>query len=181
VDLWNGGVNLLRDAGTFSYNCPEPWQHYFGSVEAHNTIQFDDQDQMPKLSRFLYGHWPKVLVEKDENLSSISAQFNDWRGCFHRRRVSATRTGFVVNDSISGFSKTAVLRWRLAPEMNWRVNGNSCSADSVQLTFKCAADHALNLVQGWESRFYQVREPIPVLEVSLTTDCREISSHIHLS
>ena len=26
-------------------------------LQAHNTIQFDDRDQMPRLSRFLFGSW----------------------------------------------------------------------------------------------------------------------------
>jgi hypothetical protein len=179
VDIWQEGMNLLRDAGTYSYNCPEPRQHYFSSVEAHNTIQFDGQDQMPKLSRFLYGHWPRVLIKKDDGLSFISAEFNDWWGCFHRRRVSVTHTGFVVNDSISDFSKSAVLRWRLAPDLNWQVDSSACISELVRLDIKCAANHTMKLTTGWESRFYQTRHQIPVLEVIVYSDCREISTHIN--
>ena len=66
VDLFHQGINVLRDAGSYSYNCESPWQEYFPSVAAHNTIQFDDHDQMPRLSRFLLGKWPKSRVLVDE-------------------------------------------------------------------------------------------------------------------
>jgi len=52
-DLWYKGVNLLRDAGTFQYYCEPPWEHYFKSTAAHNTVEVDGKDQMEKGS-FLF-------------------------------------------------------------------------------------------------------------------------------
>lgn len=83
VDLFHRGINVLRDAGSFSYNCDQPWQSYFSSVAAHNTVQFDDHDQMPRLSRFLLGKWPESKVIVDETDGQVSAGFKDWKGCRH--------------------------------------------------------------------------------------------------
>ena len=46
VDFWVGNRNLLRDAGTYSYNTDQKFLNYFSSPEAHNTIQFDRLNQM---------------------------------------------------------------------------------------------------------------------------------------
>ena len=59
-DLWLGDRNLLRDAGTFSYNDPEAREDFFAGTAAHNTVQFDDRDQMPRLGRFLFADWLKA-------------------------------------------------------------------------------------------------------------------------
>ena len=47
---------MLRDAGTYSYNCEAPLQEYFPSVAAHNSIQFYNHDQMPRLTLSCWGN-----------------------------------------------------------------------------------------------------------------------------
>jgi len=47
LDLWHDGTNILRDAGTFSYNSEDA--NWFSETAAHNTITFDKRDQMPRL------------------------------------------------------------------------------------------------------------------------------------
>jgi len=61
VDLWWKGRNVLKDGGTFSYNSTAEDLNYFGGVASHNTVQFGQRDQMPRLGRFLFGAWPKTL------------------------------------------------------------------------------------------------------------------------
>ena len=69
VDLWVNGKNLLKDGGTFSYN--STMTDWFMSTAAHNTIEFDKRNQMPHISRFLFGDWLKSSqiksVKKDNN------------------------------------------------------------------------------------------------------------------
>ena len=60
------GINVVRDAGTCSYNTVEPWQSYFPGTRAHSAVEFGDRDQMPRISRFLFRSWLKT-----SNFSSI--------------------------------------------------------------------------------------------------------------
>ena len=60
IDLWFRGTNLLGDAGSYSYYSKPDLSEYFSGTIAHNTVQFDDRDQMPRLSRFLFGGWLKT-------------------------------------------------------------------------------------------------------------------------
>lgn len=41
ADLWYKGINVLRDGGTYLYNCDESWRRFFNGTAAHNTVQVD--------------------------------------------------------------------------------------------------------------------------------------------
>lgn len=181
VDIWHGGVNLLRDAGTYSYNCPSPWQEYFESTAAHNTIKFDNHEQMPRLSHFLYGRWPKLMVKADLSKRVIEAGFTDWKLCRHSRRVTVTPTGYEITDAIAGCFNRAVMRWRLAPEMDWNLKGKTCTVDAIRIQVD-AGDGlvAMRLAEGWESLYYQEKHQIPVFETEVDFSCRRIVTRIDL-
>jgi hypothetical protein len=93
VDLWVDVVMpVLRDAGTYSYNTEAQWIQYFGGTAGHNTVQFDDRDQMPRLSRFLIGEW--LRTEQLEPIHSASCRLYRQApdtvivlGARHHRRV----------------------------------------------------------------------------------------------
>ena len=184
VDLWHNGINILRDAGTYSYNCELPWQDYFKSVAAHNTVQFDDHDQMPKISRFLYGKWPRLNVKFD-NKSPVpfaEAEFTDWRGCRHRRRVEMAVDKIRVTDTIYGYNRTAMLRWRLAPEVNWHLSGTTCSGGLCHLNvWANAGILSLEVADGWESLYYYHKSLIPILEFTVTPPCSEIVTKVAIN
>jgi hypothetical protein len=170
VDLWKDGLNLLRDGGSFSYSDLE-WHQYFSGVESHNTIQFDGRDQMPRLSRFLYGKWLKteryeeVKVSDDE--VSTSAGYIDWQGARHFRKLVQKENLLEVTDEIEGFSKNAVLRWRLF-ESSWRLLGGILSDGKYTLTVDANVPVVrIELVEGWESLYYLNKKTIPVLEVEV--------------
>lgn len=182
VDFWLGEVNLLRDAGSYSYNCEEPWQSYFPGVAAHNTVQFDGRDAMPRLSRFLFGAWPKAHNVKRlavaEEKQTVSAGYCDWKGASHHRAIVLTENGFSVTDEVGGFKKSAVLRWRLAPG-EWCWDGEWLVGSGVRL--RVTGTQSLKrreLVEGWESRYYSRKTALPVLEIEveeagrLTTELR---------
>lgn len=163
VDLWLAGANVLRDGGSYSYNTDACWIDYFGGVRSHNTVEFDDAPQMPRLSRFLLGDWLEAQV-RDLTAGGFVAGYRHRAGWTHRREVQLGE-GMRVIDTISGGFATARLRWRLAPGA-WRVAGDGVTNGHHRLTI--AADMplaSLALNRGWESRHYLSRTEIPVLEV----------------
>lgn len=183
-DLWWRGENLLRDAGSYSYNCEEPWQSYFGSSLAHNTIRVDDRDPMPKVSRFLYSHWPRGRMERRGEI--VTAAYRDYAGFEHERMVGPVETGFRIDDRLEGTFQEAVLRWRLAPERMWTLTEDGCHSDSLAITVTAtvsedrAAPVAFRLVEGWESLYYLEKTTLPVLEVRLPPGCQSVRSELLL-
>jgi hypothetical protein len=171
VDLWLNGDNLLRDGGTYSYNAGEDITRYFGGTASHNTIQFDDRDQMPRLSRFLFGEWLQardvIPVHTEADRIQASAAYRDYQGTYHHRTISLGTTSLSVSDKVSGFKHKAILRWRLQPG-EWVINGTSVTNGKHQLTLTSSVPIArIELTQGWESRYYLQKTTLPVLEVEL--------------
>ena len=178
LDLWLGADNLLRDAGTYSYNTEPQWLNYFGGTASHNTVQFDGRDQMPRLSRFLLGDWLKTErlqpLQEDDQSTYFAAGYRDGQGARHHRSVSLQDDSLQVVDEVLGFARQAVLRWRLMPG-DWHFES---SPDGPRLTLNGGRQFSLNVsanvpitryewVEGWESRHYLEKTPLPVLEVEI--------------
>lgn len=171
LDLWLGARNLLRDAGTYSYNTDAQWLSYFPGTASHNTVQFDDHDQMPRLSRFLFGDWLRTSyiepLSEADGVTRFSVAYQDRRRVQHQRTVHLSDTAVKVIDKIEGFANKAVLRWRLEPG-HWRVEGTSICNGAHLLTLESSVPVVrFELVKGWESRYYLDKEQIPVLEVEV--------------
>ena len=171
LDLWRDGVNLLRDGGTFSYNAGQDYIDYYGGTKSHNTIQFDGHEQMPRLSRFLLGAWLKAKnVKFDEFQQTGQAGYRNYVGNEHHRQLILTETSLTIKDNVKGIKQKAVLRWRLAPD-NWKIYGNKVTngKHNILLHSDVKID-SLEIVEGNESRYYYHESPIPVLEVTFSSD-----------
>lgn len=169
VDFWLGGKNLLRDAGSFSYASAES-AGYFSGTASHNTVQFDQRDQMPRLSRFLFGAWLKARdvepVKQTADGVTCAAGYRDWQGASHHRALTLGRKSLRVVDRVGGFRRGAVLRWRLCPGA--QLSGNVVQSEAGNLTVTADVPiRRIELTSGRESRYYLQTEPIPVLEVEL--------------
>lgn len=171
LDLWFKGGDIIRDGGTYSYNTDEPWQTYFPGTRAHSTVEFDDRDQMPRLSRFLFGRWIKTRslspIHIDAGKLMWSAGYKDYRGAEHNRKISLSRGRVLITDTVRGFKKRAVTRWRLEPG-DWQLDGHRCS--SAKCTFAVSANvpvKRFEIIEGYESRYYLSKTPLPVLEVEV--------------
>lgn len=172
LDIWADGVNLIADAGTYSYNAEPPWQTYFSATAAHSTCEFDDRDQMPRLGRFLFGDWlrPQSVcapVDAGDEGWMCAASYCDAQGASHRREVRLRQGTWTVIDEVSGYRRKAVLRWRLAPG-NWRVHEQGVVAELGACRISSDVPlRRIELAQGSESRYYLERAPLPVLEIEV--------------
>lgn len=171
VDLWLGSDNLLRDGGSYSYNAEQQLTEYFAGTASHNTVQFDGRDQMARWGRFLFADWLTTtwlapLVQRD-GAWHAGAGYGRAPGLLHQRELSLHADRLQVRDRIGGFGANAVLRWRLAPG-HWRLAGNSVSNGRDVLTVSGSMPlRRVTLVDGWESRHYLEKTPLPVLEIEV--------------
>ena len=184
-DLWVDGVNLMRDSGSFSYN-PEPGTAPdLRATAAHNTIEFDGRDQMPRLGRFLFGSWLQPsevgeLIDNDDGLSWTGA-YEDAEGCRHRRTVTSDGPVWRIRDEIDGQKDKAVLRWRLAPG-DWTLDGKTLRGTPATLSIESDRPPSqVRLVDGKESRYYLDLETIPVLTVELDPETQWVETTITLT
>ncbi|MDA0849346.1 MAG: heparinase II/III-family protein, partial [Verrucomicrobia bacterium] len=190
VDFSVNGLNLLRDGGTYSYNTDAKWINYFSGTESHNTIQFDGNDQMPKVSRFLFGDWLKISriqpLKESNGFISYGAGYEADPALSHFRSISIGDQKLLVLDRINGFKEKAVLRWRL-PFGKWDIEkcSNKLILRNDQLTnFAISVsteDQAIfyrtEIVVGWESLHYMEKTNVSVLEVEVLEAC-ELSTEV---
>ena len=175
IDLWINGTNFLCDAGSYSYNSIPDLSGYFNGTVSHNTVQFDDRDQMPKLGRFLFGSWLKTkqvspIVVSDSHLSS-SASYRDFRGAEHFRSVNLHESSLSILDKVKGFKKKAVIRWRLT-NSEWSLENtkNAVQVSNGLNKLIITSDVPIlraDIVVGWKSLFYMQKQSVPVLEVEI--------------
>lgn len=180
LDLWYRGENVIRDAGSYMYNCEQPWRHYFRSTAAHNTLQLDDRDQMTKGPRFLWFEWPKAHLRHFE--TSPEGRVGYFEGehfgykhlpgrPVHRRSVCRIDDTYIVIDDLLGSDAHDVaIRWRLFPAQ-WQRDGNSFQAkvagDEIRLAVTAPEGLHVELLsgrerptpEGWESLYYGLRTP----------------------
>lgn len=172
LDLWDGPLNLLRDGGTGAYNPINPdWVPHFQGAAAHNTMQFDGEDQMPRLGPFLFHHWPETGALPE------GAWWRDHRGRSHARQLRAHPAGLLVEDGIAGPFREAVLRWRLAPG-EWRLSAEGVVGPAARLSLRADGPFRLRLLEGVESLAYGATSPLPVLEACMGPAVSRITTKI---
>ncbi|PIQ42561.1 MAG: hypothetical protein COV52_00470 [Gammaproteobacteria bacterium CG11_big_fil_rev_8_21_14_0_20_46_22] len=173
LDIWVNGENSFLDSGTYNYNLPSGAPD-FTSVRAHNTVQFDDHEPMPRLSRFLLGAWQKTAIKTA--LSQIggetvwSGEIKDMYSCVHRREVRVCSRGYQVVDVVSGFQAKAVLRWHfrtLSPGVRLRILVND-----NPVGFQVKASEV--------SRYYWKKMPVKLISIAVTESPAKIVTIIEI-
>jgi hypothetical protein len=167
LDLWYKGRNLLRDAGTFSYN--SEGSDWFESTAAHNTVEFDARNQMPRIGRFMFADWLKS-TNVDFKLHSLNeataaAAYTDQFGMKHHRQIKLNTNGLTCIDTVSGQFHLACLRWRLEPG-EWSLDGHVLRGRDINIEIQ-NDEAVLKLCTTKESRYYQKYENIPMLSITL--------------
>lgn len=170
VDLWHNGENLLRDAGTYSYNSDAT--ECLSGTSAHNTVEFDGRDQMPRLGKFLFGNWINAdrvkSVHIDQGEVVAGAGYVDNHGASHHREVRLSGNRMKCIDTISGTFRTAILRWRLPPG-TCKSSGFDILGNGIQLSIHVNGNPTIPIIgTTFESRYYQQRSELP--EVTVTVD-----------
>jgi hypothetical protein len=181
IDLWANGKCLLGGPGSYSYAMADPDQ--FSGTAAHNTIQFDDRNQMPRLGRFLYGDWLKTLhrseISAGANGVNFEASYRDHWEASHNRLVQLSQDSLVVEDHVKGFRQHAILRWRVPPN-GWAVHGSEVRSDAMRVMITSSSAISISLKPGWVARLYGKKEEILIIEARVTEPGR-ISSLIEWS
>lgn len=137
LDLWQRGLNLARDAGSYLYNASPPWDNALTHAAIHNTLTVNGLDQMQRAGRFLYLEWAQARVIETQALEhgfqKVVAEQDGYRrrlGVIHRRLVTARQDGsWLVEDWLLPAGKprgplAIHLHW-LLPDWPWEIEGTS--------------------------------------------------------
>ncbi len=166
LDLWVGGINILRDGGSYSYNTSHIKTRYYTGVASHNSIQFDNRDQMPILGKFLFGSWLKEVKFKfsyTKDGFKVSSAYKDYLNAYHKREIVFNKNKLIVKDQYSGAKDIAQLKWRLCPG-KFQYNNSGVKVDEITIDIKkrnISGD--FNISNEFESRCYFNESALPAI------------------
>jgi len=167
-DLWYKGVNVLCDAGSYSYN---PSGEFAGlnlkSVRCHNTVAFDGGEQMPELSRFLMGNWLKpdeVGEIKEEATDSVSweGSYTDSHSNKQVRKISVHDHIWSVEDTLSGDFRKAEIGFNINDPM-CSLNGNVLNTSFGRITIPEGCESYIE--ETYISEYYNEVRPVQRLKI----------------
>jgi hypothetical protein len=168
-DLWVKGMNVLRDSGSYSYDISASVRSSFISTTAHNTVSFDSHDQMPVISRFLYGQW--IQAKTIQSMTNIQTEklswcgdYTDYKKCYHKRQIQFDKIKWRIIDKLARFNQKAVIRWRLMND-HWVLEKHCLAGNFIKLKISTNVKNNVTLSSGFESHYYMDKQEIPVLEI----------------
>jgi asparagine synthase (glutamine-hydrolysing) len=183
LDLWWKGQNIALDAGTYSYNAPEPWNNSLARSAYHNTVTVDDLDQMNRVGKFLWIPWLESLVRQDcrsagGHLAYLEGEHNGYQRLktpvTHRRAILRLGDkGWIVLDALDSVGEHRYrLHWLFedAP-YEWDAEGGRLTLytppapyyvqtgtlDGKGVNSLVRADE--HSPRGWQSPYYDYRAP----------------------
>lgn len=148
---------LLIDAGTYTYVGDSHARDLFRGTAAHNTLRINGLDQANPRGPFGWTEQPAVQVLQWR--SGTESDFVDaeccYRGFTHRRRVLLVKSAGVVlvTDDVSGPPGDCEI------EQFWHP-GVALANGQLDL------EEPQEVVEGWRSRAFGVKEPSPGIRVS---------------
>lgn len=165
IDVYWQGRPVLSDPGSYSYNDPQ-WSDYFSSTAAHNTACFDQRDQMPRLSRFLYREWRGVERLSVSDTGGVF-RFTDYQGMRHERCLQWRQGALHISDTVYGPFQQAGLNWHVHPSNAVEVTGTQ-QASIGPLSVKCS--HDLHTGRSWQADYYADKKESTVFSIELGAD-----------
>ncbi len=180
IDIWKSGINWIKDAGTFSYAVDEDILDQFSGTKGHSTIQFDNSNQMPRISRFLFGNWlkPKFVKFSSKKISAGSG-YIDANGNHHDRYIKSIIGGWEIIDFIKGNFEHVISRFILSDAF-WQLDQNKVYCKNCLIKIQSTIDIKIQINKQFVSEFYGFKRSSPVLEVMANNPC-EIKTEIIIS
>lgn len=176
LDVWYCGVNVARDAGTYRYTAPPPWDNSLAETFYHNTLSVQKTSQMQKAGRFLWLNWAQAylryhIIDPIDHRIEIQTEHNGYRriGVKVERKVDLVEERLlIVEDRIHSTKNRrddfehpvhVQLHWLLA-DSPWQVgeleNGWMILLDSkagnipIKITSPGSISTDLSIVRGGE-------------------------------
>lgn len=144
LDIWVNGQNVMRDAGTYSYNTDPEWTDYFSGTASHNTVMPGSHSQMLKGPRFMWSHWVTKAtgnICEENGLVTMYGEFEGYssikKGIIHKRKVSRRNNElhWLIEDWIENLPDRMELRqiWHPYDQFfeNYRIKAQNSAGKEI--------------------------------------------------
>ncbi len=106
-DLWYKGINVLLDAGTFSYNSNSPWNNPLSNTFYHNIVSVEYSNQMTRGGKFLWLDWANAIktekyTDQVGKIRSISSEHHGYAkyNVIHQRIIDVQQNDWLIKDTL---------------------------------------------------------------------------------
>ncbi|TLX75671.1 hypothetical protein E9993_08920 [Labilibacter sediminis] len=180
-DLWFDEKNVLFDSGSYSYNPDkDSTMPDFKSVLSHNTVSFDGNEQMPRLSRFLLGNWIKPL-----SLSAIGQSANEtytWKGSYidylkniHSREVKWSEDNWQITDCVSGTAESVIIGFNF-DKYKYSLDENSKTILLPWGSISVSNCEKIEVISHSVSQYYMKSRPVNRLVITANNNSEVTTS-----
>jgi len=168
--LRHAGETVLIDPGTYTYVSDPVWRDRFRGTAAHNTVRIDRRDQADPSGPFRWANLPEIeMVDWKPQPWRLHARCR-YRGLCHERRIIVQHGAVWIVDDVSGAGTHRM-------EQFWHVEA-LLDRNPIRLPggvrLIVPETQTVEIEQGWRSPVPGVKEPHPVLRISVETElpCR---------
>lgn len=159
IDLWYNGVNVLCDAGTYSYACEG--SRNLVNNKGHNTAVVDDKPQMNSSGYFMIYDWTKRELGHCE-ANSVESKTVSANGYQHVRRVKRVGCSYEIFDTCDRDYK---ILFQSPCEVNKCSDGYQLvKEDKVLCTIRSSGE--IELQKGQRSLYYLAMQDTTCLSIS---------------
>ncbi len=159
LDIWVGGENILRDAGSYKYHADEDLIRYFFGTSSHNTVMVGNFDQMQKGPRFIWYDWLRKssasCVVGDQLV--ISGEFEGFcqagKGIVHKRIVTKVpgELYWIIEDQVDNVPV------HLPVHQIWHPSAGFFERFSIRAFGADGEEIGVSQLRGWYSESYGLK------------------------
>lgn len=159
LDLWVNGINVLCDAGIYSYASDEG--RLLAANESHNTASVDGVKQMNSSGAFMVYDWTKrQLGELEENI--FEGSIKSVNGYNHSRTVKRDGRIYEITDRVD---RDYIIHFHTPCDVTLDGNKAILSMDGRNLC-EIASHGEMALLNAYRSLYYLRKEEIRVVSIS---------------
>lgn len=162
IDLWHKGINVLCDAGSYSY--ASDIGEKLALTGSHNTVQVDKKEQMKKRGTFLVYDWTEAKEVKHINNSFLGTMIskNRYR---HIRNIELVNKSYTIEDSIEGNGSMCFLRFHTPCQINLTEKYIEL-LNNGKVVARLNTDGNIDINEGYRSLYYLKKEEITTITIS---------------
>lgn len=162
IDVWHKGVNILCDAGSYSY--ADSLGKSLSLTAAHNTVKVENVEQMNKRGAFLVTDWSRskdVQFGNDFFEGTVVSQ----NGYSHTRRIDKNSEGYLVKDTVN-YSENSSCEFNLHTPCDVKIVDNGFQL-LYENTIICTVETngSIELKKSYRSLFYYKKEEIQCISI----------------
>ncbi len=120
----------------------------------------------------------EYIGDIEDGWQSWTGSYRDWKDNLHQRTIKCKENTWVIEDRLEGRFERAEIRFRLMPG-GCRLENHTVFASWGRIQV-ASSGITVGHADGMESLYYQHKQPVDTLVITVGQGCHEITTRIVL-